>query len=547
MEIGGKRRDWWLGVPVGLAILLFTALLLIASRIQIDYFDAFHCLSNAKTIANGQGPFDIRRFLFPSVVQAPWFWIEARMQWEGFGFRAAHIANIFLVALWGWLTLKTFSRRMPLTWAAPATLAVLALPLVIHYAPSAKEDLLAAALVSLALYWFLEKRGEIPLGVVTGLAVMSRYNLMLSLPLFFSIGFYQRGGTRQLIRFLGVLFVVVLLLPTMVYPLFGLASPLSAFPEFLRGLWLQVPQHRLGYQPPGVFFQFWLATLALPWSLLFFFGLWKKRREEEIRFHALWVALYFLLHAFVFAGKEARYLFPILPSVLLIAVSGLESFPKTRIRTWLVILLLAHGTLRAAGELSKFRDPFYTTQFQKTVSARVKELAGGHRIFWVGNYYGLHPREAIFHREDRFAYLYHFHSHVVRFFTNRPVISLFNAEIVPPPPGSERPWYALPGAGAGIRTGDVILVNPDTRNNVTDNLSTLQPLTLQRARLQPATGKFQDGEYELYGRTSSEAPWQSAGMIRVEQGKLSVPLIARAWRDLQLLDFDIVEHHEFTF
>lgn len=535
------------GAVLALAM-LWAGLLILAARIQVDYFDVFNTLSNARTIALGGGPYEIRRFIFPAILQAPWFWVEAKLAADGLGFRAAHLTNVLLFALWLALIFRVYRRRLTSGWALGGVSALASVPLLLHYAPSAKEDLLSALLIWGAIGLARDRR-LLAAGTVAGLAMGSRYNLIVVLPAFFVLQALLEGRPKREPAMVAALAgAVFAALPLVTYPLIRHATFADALPLFARELYVLFVHHATGYQPYYVFFQFTLLVVGLPYLLLTIVAivdrLRRNTRDPELEFHAAWLLLNLAYHTFFQWGKEMRYLFPLLPSFFFLAIVGLQTIRAGRWRTAMTCLLIAYGATRAARELVKFRDPFYFTPFERTVSLRAKELAGGGRIFWIGKYYGLHPREAVFHPEDHFTYLYHFHSHVVRFYSGRPVFPRPGADFDFPEPGENRKWIAVSDVETFAHDGDVFIINTDTENNLTEDMTpTLPPLYVQRVRLRPKLEELADGRYDWYGRNGADEPWARLGRVDVAGHKIVSAVKARAPKESRFLTYDIVETH----
>ena len=521
----------------------FLTLTFIAAKVQIDYFDVFNTLSNAKTIAYGQGPYEIRRFLFPSLIHAPWFWIESHFQWEGLGFRASHLMNILFFVAWMGIVLNIYRKRLSAEWALGGVIALAFLPLFIHYAPSAKEDLLSALLVWGAFAFYF-RRQYIYAGLTSGFAIASRYNLLVLLSVFFVLHGFLRKEKRPLLPLLSVSATVFLGLPLIIYPFIHHSSLSGALPDFLWELTLLYRHHYTGFQPYFIFFQFLNLGLALPlltlvaWAITCY--LRAKKRDEVFEFHALWALVYVAYHAFFQPGKEVRYLFPVLPSLVFLAFSGLHAISWRWARVAILSLLIVHGGIRAGKEFLKYLDPFYFTAFEKQVSLRAKAIAENGKIYWLGKYYGMHPKEAVLHPEDHYGYLYHFHSHVVRFFSERPVQEWMGDDYILPVSGEKRKWISVPGVGAFAKSGDVFIINTDEHNTLTEDITpTLPPLYIQRIRLFSTIKGIPDGIYEWYGRETASSPWKFSSRVQISGEKIVTQ--PKPFRENLFLDFDLIE------
>jgi len=541
-----KTGGWTaLAAMTGLtAILLF-----IAARIEIDYFDVFNTLSNAKTIALGQGPYEIRRFLFPAVLAAPWFLLESWLGAEGLAFRATHLMSVLFFVAWLSLIFRVYRRGFGTEGSLGGVCALASVPLLLHYVPSAKEDLLSALLIWAALSTYLSGR-FVTAGVFSGLAMASRYNLLVLLSGFFvAHTLIAKRDRREPAIIIGTALGLFAALPLFVYPYIGHTGVVNAIPLFFRELYALFLHHATGYQPYYVYFQFFLLVVGLPYCLLAVWGIVDKMRrrapDPELEFHAAWLLINMVYHAFFQAGIELRYLFPILPSVIFLAMAGLRALPRPALRLAAVVFLVAYGGTRATQELLKFRDPFYYTPFERQVSLRAKDLANGNRIFWMGRYYGLHPREAVYHPDDHFTYLYHFHTHVVRFYSGRPVHPLMGGDFLLP--DNQRKWVSMPGVGEFAQDGEVFIVNIDPQNNFTEDMTpTMPPLYLQRVRLHSTLAGMKDGIYEWYGRADAKAPWAFFALVNVANEKITSSLQMAPPKESRFLTYDVVETFGMT-
>lgn len=532
----------------------------VASQIQVDYYDTFFLFVNSKTIARGGGLYDYHRFIFPCMVDALWFRLEDLLHWRGFGFRVTHLLNVGYFALILATLYRMYRRGFSWEWALTGVFFFATIPILSHYAPTAKEDVLAALLLLLAQWTYLSDRPTL-CGICTGLAMASRYNLIPILPGFFLLYGIASKPWKKMSREVFVLLIALAVfaaLPTILYPIIHRSSLLGAFPLFLKELWVQIEDNVPTYLPPITFFVFFLLAMGVPALLMVFLGAFfslREREKKDVLFHGLWILSYLFFQAFLVNGKEVRYLFPVFPSIAFFILIGAQRVlqaprPSLVFRGGVLALFVLWAMGRTWGELRKFRDPFYSTPFEQEVSLRAKDLAKGNNIYWIGSFYGIHPKNYIFHPDDRYAYLYHFHAHVVQFFADQDVIVLQGGTVLPTENSEKRKWAYLPGVGMLANDGDVFIANPERHNLVTRDVTEVTlPLVVQRARIRSVRPKFDgrtakvqglsDGEYEWYGRRAKE-PWQTLGIFSVKEGNVALPY-SNGFEEFRALDFDVVE------
>jgi len=514
------------GIAVVFAYLFWTAFVL-----QIDYFDSYGILLNAKSIAAMDGStYHWRRAPVGPILLSPFFLTERLLSLDRFGFVASHLMSVCFFAL----LLLFFYRTLRLTqdrlWALSGTFLLTLNGLMIHYALSAKEDMPGTLFVTAAFYFYLRDtrkpsgRNTLLTCVFIALSIATRFNFI---PLVFTIiavhelwsgntclaALFKTDSAEARKRFctkvgwfLIVPSLVFFLIPTFLYPFLGIETLLHAPKKFMDELFLQYGM-AAGVQAPGQNYEFLLYSCTAPVLLMALVGLIASVRQKMAgtRLAILWIGMFFLFHTYWIGAKEARYLLPLYPALYLFAARGLEQAVRRlqTIRTplicrfapvVLVVVIFAWPVRQTISEAIRLRDPVYTTDFQRRVSLYAKELAGERRIIWAGPFYAIHPKDFLFHPEDEFTCLYHFYNHVVQFYTGEPVATFDGGQTVAVGSG-QGPVFPGPNVAHLVREGDVLIINREPESYLSSNVpDTLRPLIIERVRLLPFIAVPQNDE-----------------------------------------------------
>lgn len=503
------------------AILVY--LLVVAVRLRIDYLDAFSSLSNARSILNGGGQLFSDRGLLFSAWYALFLWIEQVTSVTDLAFVSIHVAAVSMFGLLLYSLYRLFSRYMAEHVAAIGVLLIALNLLLIHNGPLGKEDIPGALLMTVGFHAYLRAREEnrrgflIAAGTCFGAGVSIRYNLLL-LPLAVVV-IYEVAGTLSngrrrwpytplprdfgIVEALTLLVLPVLiffLMPVILYPILGLDTPWHAPFAYLVSL-QQVAaavQVGTGEQLADMRFPRFLME-SVTWPVLAcgcFGAAWSiyKRRNGTL-FHLIWFLVFFGAQDYVIFIKEGRMLIATFPPLYFFVARGVEGATEIvrgratspRARVAVQSLLLA-GLLTVPGyialkEGAKWTDPIYTSNYESAVTNYALTLAAGHRVFWAGSFYAIHPADYVFDTEDPFTYIYHFGAHVASFWSRSAVYSL--------PVGSVAPDRTNPVAlrvgpdiGATVSDGDVLIVDPYLDVQSTANVpATVAPLVVEQVRL----------------------------------------------------------------
>jgi len=480
---------------------------------EIDYYDAFEILRYAKSIANsGRYGYSPSRLIFMPALLAPYFLLERVLSVGSFAQTACHMTSVLLFAIFLAAFYKLLRLDVAPHWAAVGSLCLGLNRLLIHNAPSIKEDIPGALFTTLAFYYYLKgsKSGHArqwaTAGLFLAMAATTRYNL-IPLPLLVVLGYeLSRGqtGFKHTERLLAKILTVFVwpcalfwLLLMVVYPLINVAPWWQAPARFLRDFLAAKSQFE-GYPRQPASLNYWFLVESVTWPLVIcsIIGIvvsW-KRRSSIAEFHLLWFTTFFLVQTYVLGHKEARFLYPLFPPLYYFLARGLEeatNFVRQRVSAKalrpyvsgvLVTLAILYPVYLAARECYRFTDPVYRTHFEQQVSLYAKECAGDHPIIWFGPVYPVHPKEYVFDPEDDTTYVYHFAPDIVWFYTGKPVDGVWGPW-VPMIDGGEA-VYLRPDAVGWLEDGAVLVVNTEPYDYDTKTLPReLKPLVVQRLRV----------------------------------------------------------------
>ena len=538
-------------------------MLWLAVRQSVDYFDAYEILNNAHGIAVGtlanysnQRPLVLPALLAPLFVAQRWIgWLDPVRT-----LTASHVVITGLCFLFLWAVYQLLRRQFdwPLALAGTGLLAIH--PLLISMASVTKEDIPAACFLALGFLYYLRNRFGVS-GLWLALAVSTRFNL-IPVPVAV-IGSYEllsgrlwrdRDLIHKKIVYLVVLpGLVFALLPTVWFPTIGLATAVEAFPRFALDMVSTLRITQGMKVPSSLYYAALWQSFSPPVCLLFLLGVVSAavRRPKDAGFHALWLGLVFVYSAYLIGAKESRYLFPIFIPFVYFAIEGLsrlfESMTRPATRIAAAVAIAAWPGYLAAHELQRRQDAVFTDNYAYSVSKAAAELAGAHRIGWVGPPYAIAPRDYWFNREDKYTYIFHFASHVVGYYTDRVI------DVIPSAREASAGVFDI-AQTARLDDGDVLVVNREPTSFTTATLPRhREPLLIERVRVvsTAADGAARinapDGPYILVRRGSDAAhPGEELrrvevrGGIVVESEALSAAREAAPGRLLALVGVDVL-------
>jgi len=592
------------------AILLY--LLYVAIGLRIDYYDSFSTLQNARYILSGDATqYHIERGLLFSAAYAPFLWIEQVTGVTDFAFVSMHVMAVILFGLLLYALYRLFRRYMAEHFAAIGVLLFALNFLLIHNGPLGKEDIPGAMLITFAFLAYLRGREEhrraflIAAGACIGVGISIRFYVLL-LP-FAVIAIYEVGGTLlnrrrrwpytpvprdfgliEALALFALPVAIFFLVPVVIYPMLRVASPWDAPSKYIATLQQLAVGSQIGtgeHLADMRFPRFLAESLTWPVLACACFGAaWSiyKRRRGTL-FHLIWFLVFFGEQDYVVFLKEARYLIAAFPPLYFFVGRGVEEIAQiVRARTsrhhvrpgiqgLLLTALLAIPGYVGVREIGKWTDPLYTSNYESAVTDYAVTLAAGHRVFWAGNPYAIHPADYVFDTEDPTTYIYHFYAHVAGFWSRSTVYWV--------PVGSLAPDRSNPVAlrvgpnlADSVSDGDVLIVSPYLAQQTTADVPKhVAPLVVERVRasmfVQQPDGSYrssdggsltvrpvssgvtlvgnsiQDRQYEVYALPAGEYA-KSLGDVVVTGGSMELAVSTANWPtsqpvgELILLSYD---------
>lgn len=486
----------------------------VALRLRVDYFDSYETFLNSRLLAgSGAGPYYWKRPHLFSLLLTPAFLAESLSKIDGSGFVISHLLAICFFAGFLWISYRLFRLFASPPWSSFGVFLLALNPLLVHFAPFAKEDIASAALMTATFFFYLKAerkpgvRNYWLAGLFMTLAGLSRFHFLpIILLILWAHETWQMisrpAGRAANAKRLPVKFYALGLAPVALFLLFIICfytalklAPArqaleSFFTEFLVIMALNTEK-----QPAILNYLFLLYSLSLPLAVFAIIGAaldWREHVQNRT-FILMWAGLFFLFQTYAISVKESRYLFPIFPPLYLWIVIASRSAwnycfkqPNSPRLRWIGILLIAVLTTTALArgikECKKFRDPFYSSDMPGAVSHYAKSLAGPHSIFWIGPYYAQHPKDFVFHPEDKITYIYHLYKHVVQFYAQRPVNALADAQFQDSLPG-ESAVFVGPNIRQLAKDGDVLIINREPSLYITGTIpSSMKPLLVERVK-----------------------------------------------------------------
>ncbi len=459
------------------AFLLFAGLLglyllKVAWRLPIDYWDGYEYLGNAlalsgRDVSHLEIAYIGTRPPFTSLLLAPVLW-GYRAAGGGTALVGVHGVMLAVAALAVWACFRMLRDCFSLPLAAFATLTLALNPLLVHYAPFAMADVPSLLFCALALWLYpraAARSGKAAVGLAFALAgaFLSKYPALLlggapvlaellyalvpekaarATPLLrrlwqaFSNLKLWLSLALSLVLFYGVhVFVFARVFPGKVDPWRHLPTVIETALTTSIGAFISDPKTEylstlaFGFTPPLLA----LAVVGAGAALL--------RRSRQDLVHVVWSALFLGVMSLYVGHKEARYVLPVVPSVLYLQARGLEllwALLRRRVPLpWApaaaAVLLLAWPEKQALAELRKFEDPVYSRPFLPEVARWIRDRSttGDEEIVlmsaaWAYSIYPKNPQPPL--PTDEFYYFHHVNHLGMQYFLDRQVRAL---QIVP--------------------------------------------------------------------------------------------------------------------
>jgi len=427
------RGEWVVVSALGVWL---AGLCIVAVRLPLDYWDGFEFLTNARILA-GQGATMSSGY---STLRPPlWALVLAPVQWfyrpYGATLWQSHLLAVVVALAAVLAAWRLFRERLGFALAAVGAAAVALNGLTVHYAPFVLADVFSMLITTLALHAWLLARSKpggwrFPLaGALAGLGLATKFPLLL-LPLSFVVfEVVQLALTRKLkpvltpgpwlaaaacvVVFLGA-WMVAGSITTPGYSLKLAVEQIRAVLAFAGDRYLD---------PWWELFEVLWMVLGLPFFLCIALGIvetLRARREADL-LHLAWCAVYLFIMSRYVAHREARYVLPVLPSVIWLSLRGAEQLwtlaPSLRRFRWLgAAVLLAIPAYGGAREAWRFTSPPYS----RPIMAQAAELAAGKPYAVVGDRaWSVFAPDPVVFPHDEYMHFHHLSAVAFEYFAGR--------------------------------------------------------------------------------------------------------------------------------
>jgi len=443
----------------------------IAVRVPLDYWDGFEFLTNAVLLAGhgdtvSSGYSMLRPPLWPLLL-AP---LHLVTRSPGAYLWLPHLfsALVAVAAIAAGYRLFRLSFGAELSAVGAAALALNRL--TTHYAAFALADVLSMLTVIVTLHAWLRARtrrgvsGFALAGVLAGLSVSSKYPLAMlpaALALFELARAAVPGSGRDpsaRVRWRGLVApgpwlggLLAAMTPVAVLTLVvGLAMRPFDRAQVISSLQFLMQIGRdAKYDDP------WWEHLQTAWilfsapllacALLGAVEALRARRDGDL-LHLLWTVTYFAAMTWWSQHREARYLLPIVPSLVWLALRGAQQLwtlvPSLRGWRWPAgVAFLAMPALGSADEARRFFTPPYSQPVMREIAQFV--AASGRAPYFVtgGRAWSVFPPEPVVFPHDEYMHFHHLSAVAFEYFAGR--------KQTPPELASREQQFAviqLPGA-----------------------------------------------------------------------------------------------------
>jgi hypothetical protein len=147
----------------------------------------------------------------------------------------------------------------------------------------------------------------------------------------------------------------------------------------------------------------------------------------------LWLVFFVAMLSFGVGHSEARYLYPVFPVVMHLAVLGLRTLwspkiaPAGRARMrrtlrWVLPVALVAAALPGFGQMVTDRDPFFRRPTHwRVAELLVRELPPEGKVYFSGHFVVLAPPDPVSYERDEFFDFFHLGHPAIHFLTRRQV------------------------------------------------------------------------------------------------------------------------------
>ncbi len=469
-----ERAAWWVG---GLALAAFVGWsFVLALGLPLDSWDAYDYLVNARHLAGHDMArlsqnYRVDRPPGISLLVAPWLAWNYQPGQRG----AAGLIHLvpWALGLWAlfvlWRELRT-SVGVVLAFVGTVILAIN--PLVLHFLPFVMADVPSMTFSLLTLVFaervLTTQRGldSILLAVFVAAAMLSKYPvaaLGLAIPL--ANGAWTLAGRGRPTSIRGVM--VSLVQPRLAGPLvvgLGLFLAVEAwvFGRFVPGdggWWTKLSvglSSAWGSAGGGTAGGETDPRWEIPFALLSLFGApvvalavvgvvrTVGTRDRRALLHAVFTAVMLALFVAVIGHKETRYSFPVLPSLVWLAMYGLAWSPWRPVALAIAVVSLAFALPPALAELDRMNDPLYRRPSILAWARFALERATDRKPVLqlpILPQFALYPKSPVVLPMDEFWHYHHFNEGGLTWFFDRRLQALQVQAGAGPVVRHESPWF----------------------------------------------------------------------------------------------------------
>jgi len=498
-------------------------------HLRVHYYDTYDYLNDARALlgVEGAGYYDVHAPLVPALL-TPAAWIGMQppaddpLGWILPHGTSAVLNGLVLLAVFGWLR-QRFGSRWALVGVA---LFVCSRPFV-RFAPHVMVDLAAAGGVA-AAFWLQERRrivkgarAELGFAVLLGLslaaALLTKYAIFL-LPIVVGAVDLVRAPLEKRLRWRWAFGWALVVLSTAALVWWGIGWPQEEPLTIAR--FEEIQAHSRGYVR-ALEHESWsdygrLALVAfgwVPWALGAL-GILASLRTWRRDLGAIsWLLVFGGFVVFGVGHNKARYLLPLAPALVYLAVAGLRLVSRTPRTVGAIACtsLLALATPPAVDQARLDAQAFFYEPVQGE-ALRFLELHRSEegRVFWSGYFLALAPPRTLDLEEDEYLDVFHVGHPATSFHLATPTVGA--------PPGIAGPrWLRRHG-----RPGDVFVGGPRQFHSMTtvrageaDAVFTVSAYA--RERLRHRDGRYVDeaGEARLELEGERLRPLEDLGNVRI--------------------------------
>ncbi len=449
----GRAPGAQLATLVVAAFVVFAAVQ--AFQLRIRFYDTYDYLNDARAILGDDGPgaayYRVHAPVMPLIATLGaaahdpadpanrWTWLIP----HALAFLGALLA---LAALGAYLARRGPPWRSFWIWGLALFVAT---PLFVRYSPHLLVDIPTAGAVAASLWLWDRVRVErswlwpVLLGVAFGLAMGLKYSLLL-FPGVFAVSalvetvadrrFFTRRNARVALSGIVGLATFFALIAFAYDRSFEEGFTLERWITDLREASLMVRPMEGDRPSDNVVLlaqvlspvALLLAAIGLPAAL----KAWRRDLPG-----LLWLVFFVAMLSFGVGHSEARYLYPVFPVVMHLAVLGLRTLwtmkrlaPESRVRArrvlrWVLPVALVVATLPGFGQMITDRDPFFRRPTHwRVAELLVRELPPEGKVYWSAHFVVLAPPDPITYERDEFFDFFHLGHPAIHFLTRRQVM-----------------------------------------------------------------------------------------------------------------------------